>query len=100
MKNLTKYIAITFSMLFAIAATSGTAQASDRVYISVPSIIIGLGGHHNYKDKYYYSKNKAKKYYSNNFVSKKYYNGYSNYGGKSYYKGKSFYKNNTRFNSS
>ena len=95
MNNLTKYTAIIISMLFAVAATSGSAHASDRVYVSVPSVVVSIGGHHSYKDKYYYSKNKAKK-----LVSKKYYNDYSNYGGKSYYKGKYFYKNNTRYNSS
>lgn len=76
MKNLTKYIAITVSMLFTIAATSGAAHAYDRVYVSVPSVVISLGGHHNYNDKYYY-KNKSKKYYSG-YKGKSYYNkGYS-----------------------
>ena len=80
MNRITKFAAL-ISFLFAFSAIPSTAHAGE-VYISVPKIVIGVGGHYGYGDRYYGKKYVKKKYYNYNY--KPYYN---NYYGKSYRKG-------------
>jgi len=92
MKTLSKYTAILASMIVAVALIPSAAQASG-IHVSVPGVIVSLGGGHGYHHGNSYYK---KKYYNANSYNYKpsYYNGKKS----SYYNKKKYYNNSFKGN--